>query len=147
MSVSEEDMGLIVIWEVPACLRATKLMHHDYWAGALEPRNHNYWAHAPHLIKTACPRRHAPQKEKPMHCKWRKSQHINEDPPRPTINEMNKFLQNSKDGKLSIARENTREARKGLWRLLYAIVKNLESELEAIENHCKFTRREVRQYF
>ena len=40
-SVSEEDMGLIAIREVPTCLRATKLVDHNYRAGALEPRNHN----------------------------------------------------------------------------------------------------------
>ena len=28
-------------------------MHHNYWAGALEPASDNYWAHVPQLLKPA----------------------------------------------------------------------------------------------
>ena len=37
----------------PTCRRATKPMHHNYWARALEPASHNYWAHVPQLLKPA----------------------------------------------------------------------------------------------
>lgn len=32
---------------------------------ALEPRNHSDWAPVPQLLKSMCPRAHAPQEEKP----------------------------------------------------------------------------------
>ena len=64
-------------------------------------------------MKTACPRRRAPQKEKPVHRNERKHQHINEEPAQPKINNEKIKNKNSKDGKLTIARENTREVRKG----------------------------------
>ena len=31
-----------LIWEDPTCCRATKPMHHNYWACALEFRSHGY---------------------------------------------------------------------------------------------------------
>ena len=37
--------------EDPTCRRATKPMHHNYWAWALELASHNYWAHVPQLLK------------------------------------------------------------------------------------------------
>ena len=43
-----------LVWEDPTCCRATKPVHHNYWACALEPTSHNYWAHAPQLLKPAC---------------------------------------------------------------------------------------------
>ena len=43
-----------LLWEDPTCRRATKPVHHNYWACALEPTSHNYWAHMPHLLKPAC---------------------------------------------------------------------------------------------
>ena len=49
-----------LVQEDPTCRRATKPMHHNYWACTLEPASHNYWACAP--------RAHAPQQEKPP--KW-----------------------------------------------------------------------------
>ena len=33
-----------LVWEDPTCCRATKSVHHNYWACALEPVSHNYWA-------------------------------------------------------------------------------------------------------
>ena len=44
-----------LVQEDPTCRRATKPMHHNYWACTLEPTSHNYWAHAPQLLKPACP--------------------------------------------------------------------------------------------
>ena len=46
-----------LVWEDPTCRRATKPVHHNDWACALEPASHNYWAHVP--------RARAPQQEKP----------------------------------------------------------------------------------
>ena len=46
---------------------ATKPVHHDYWACALEPGNRNYWAHLLQLLKPEHPRACAPQQEKPVH--------------------------------------------------------------------------------
>ena len=45
----------------PTCCEATKPVHHNYWACALEPVSHNYWARMPQLLKLTCPRAHAPQ--------------------------------------------------------------------------------------
>ena len=47
-SLAQEDL---------TCRGTTKSVHHNYWAWALEPENHNYWAHMP--------RAHAPQQKKP----------------------------------------------------------------------------------
>ena len=33
-----------LVWEDPTCHVATKPMHRNYWACALEPTCHNYWA-------------------------------------------------------------------------------------------------------
>ena len=43
-----------LVWEDPTCRGATKPVHHNYWAWALEPANHNYWARTPQLLKPAC---------------------------------------------------------------------------------------------
>ena len=43
-----------LVWEDPACHRATKPVCHNYWACALEPASHNYWACVPQLLKPAC---------------------------------------------------------------------------------------------
>ena len=43
-----------LVWEDPTCCRATKSMHHNYWACTLEPASHNYWAHMPQLLKPTC---------------------------------------------------------------------------------------------
>ena len=40
-----------LVREDPTCRGATKLVHHNYWACALEPASHNYWAHVPQLLK------------------------------------------------------------------------------------------------
>ena len=74
-----------LVWEDPTFRRATKPVHHNYWACALEPASHNYLAHVP----KAC----APQQEKPLqwetralqprvapaHRNYRKPAHSNED--------------------------------------------------------------------
>ena len=42
-----------LVWEDPTCHEATKPMHHNYWACALELMSHNYWARVPQLLKPA----------------------------------------------------------------------------------------------
>ena len=42
-----------LVQEEPTCCGATKPVHHNYWACALEPMSHNYWACAPQLLKPA----------------------------------------------------------------------------------------------
>ena len=54
-----------LVWEDPTCHRATKPMHHNYWACTLEPEDHNYGAHMPQLPNCMCSRAWAPQQEKP----------------------------------------------------------------------------------
>ena len=61
-----------LVWEDPTCHRATKLMRHNYWACALEPKSHNYWACMPQLLKPTrlepvlCNKR-SHRSEKPTH--------------------------------------------------------------------------------
>ena len=43
-----------LVREDPTCRGATKPMHHNYWACALEPASHNYWAWVPQLLKPLC---------------------------------------------------------------------------------------------
>ena len=57
-----------LVREDPTCLGATKPVHHNYWACALEPVSHNYWAHVPQLLK--------PVHLEPMLCN--KRSHCNE---------------------------------------------------------------------
>ena len=38
----QETQVQSLIQEDPTYLKATKPVHHNYWACALEPRNHNY---------------------------------------------------------------------------------------------------------
>ena len=40
-----------LVQEDPTCRGATKPVHHNYWACALEPVSHTYWAHVPQLLK------------------------------------------------------------------------------------------------
>ena len=42
-----------LIQEDPTGRGATKPVHHNYWACALEAASHNYWAHVPQLLKPA----------------------------------------------------------------------------------------------
>ena len=42
-----------LVREDPTCRGATKPVHHNYWACALELVSHNYWAHMPQLLKPA----------------------------------------------------------------------------------------------
>ena len=42
-----------LVREDPTCRGATKPVHHNYWACALEPVSNNYWAHEPQLLKPA----------------------------------------------------------------------------------------------
>ena len=54
-----------LVREDPTCPGATKPVHHNYWACALELASHNYWAHMLQLLKPTCPRARAPQQEEP----------------------------------------------------------------------------------
>ena len=67
-------------------------LHRSYWACALEPQRHNYWA-CTQLLKPTCPRARAPQQEKPLQLE--NSTHLpqveknlcsNEDPAQPKRN-------------------------------------------------------------
>ena len=49
-----------LVREYPTCCGATKPVHHNYWAYALEPASHNYWACVPQLLK--------PMRLEPMLC-------------------------------------------------------------------------------
>ena len=62
-----------LVGEDPTCRGATKPVHHNYWACALEPASHSYWAYTSQLlslhttaIEACMPRAHAPQQEKPQ---------------------------------------------------------------------------------
>ena len=92
-----------LVQEDPTCRGATKPVHHDYWACALEPVSHNYWAHVPQLLKPAHlePMLHnkkppqweacAPQwRVAPARCNYRKPTCSNEDPTQPKI--INKLI-------------------------------------------------------
>ena len=62
-----------LVWEDPTYRRATKPMHHNYWACALEPVSHNYWACVPQLLKPVClepvlRNKRSHRNEKPTHC-------------------------------------------------------------------------------
>ena len=60
-------------WEDSTCRGATKPLHHNYWACALEPVSHNYWACVPQLLKPAhlepvLRNKKSHHNEKPAHC-------------------------------------------------------------------------------
>ena len=66
------DMVRALVREDPTCRGATKPMHHNYWACALEPASHNYWAHVPQLLKPAhlepvLHNKRSHRNEKPVH--------------------------------------------------------------------------------
>ena len=47
----QETWVRALVQEDPTCREATKPVHHNYWACALEPASHNYWARMPQLLK------------------------------------------------------------------------------------------------
>ena len=59
-----------LVREDPTCRGATKPVHHNYWACALEPASHNYWDRVPQLLK--------PTHLEPVLCN--KRSHRNEEP-------------------------------------------------------------------
>ena len=88
-----------LVQEDPTCHRATKPVRRNYWACALEPTSHNYWARVPQLLKPAClepvlrnKRSHRDEKrvhgnkELPPLAATREPVNSNEDPTRPKIN-------------------------------------------------------------
>ena len=52
----QETLVWSLIQENPTCCGAAKPICPSYWACALEPGSHNYWVHAPQLLKPACPK-------------------------------------------------------------------------------------------
>ena len=50
-----------LVQEDPTCHWATKPVHRNYWACALELTSHKYRARAPQLLKPTCPRARVPQ--------------------------------------------------------------------------------------
>ena len=61
-----------LVQEDPTCRGATKTVHHNYWACALESTSHNYWAHEPQLLspratttEARTPSTRAPQQQEP----------------------------------------------------------------------------------
>ena len=51
---TQETRVRSLVWEDPTCRGETKPVRQNYWACALEPASHNYWAHVPQLLKAAC---------------------------------------------------------------------------------------------
>ena len=105
-----------LVREDPTCRGATKPVHHNYWACALEPVSHNYWAHVPQLLKPTrlepvLSNKRSHRDEKPTHC--------NEDPMQPKkkkrkkneVKKKKKQLVEERMSKLSIYRlkENLHE--------------------------------------
>ena len=66
LPANEGDTRSLSGSEDPIHFGATKPLCHNHWACALEPGNHNYWAHEPQLKKPMCPRACAKQHEKPL---------------------------------------------------------------------------------
>ena len=62
----QETWVLSLIWENPTCHAASKPMHHNYRACALESGSCKCWAHMPQLLKPAPPKACALQQEKPQ---------------------------------------------------------------------------------
>ena len=62
-----------LVQDDPTCRRATKPVHHNYWAWALEPVSHNSWDCVPQLLKPVhlelvlC-NKISYRNEKPAHC-------------------------------------------------------------------------------
>ena len=81
-------------WEDPTCCGATKPLHHNHWACALEPERHNYWSVC--ALEPVEPALHkkSHRNEKPAHhnqsspdsTQLEKRPHSNEDPAQPKIN-------------------------------------------------------------
>ena len=94
-----------LVREDSTCCKATKPVHHNYWACALESMSCNYQAHVLQLLKAIWPRTCALQQEKslqwearvpqwrlwytaPTRHSWRKSIHSTEDPAQSKINKL-----------------------------------------------------------
>ena len=80
-----------LVREDPTCWGATKPMHYNYWACALEPARHNYWARKTQLLKPTRlePLIHSKRShcnEKPAQRNLGKPTRSNEDPMQPKIN-------------------------------------------------------------
>ena len=53
--------------EGPTCRGATKPMRHYFWAWALGPANHNYWARVLQLLKPVLRNKRSHRNEKSAH--------------------------------------------------------------------------------
>ena len=51
-----------LVWEDPTYRGATKPVHHNYRAHALEPVSHNYWSPRATTTEPTCPRAHTLQR-------------------------------------------------------------------------------------
>ena len=67
-----------LVQEDPTCGGATKPVHGNYWACALGPTSHNYWAHVPQLQK---PARLEPVLHKRSHRNEKPAHRNDEQPP------------------------------------------------------------------
>ena len=67
----QETQVRCLIQEDPTWLRATKLVHGNYWACSLELRSHNY--RSPCTLEPVLRIKRSHRNEKPMHCNWRKA--------------------------------------------------------------------------
>ena len=56
-----------LVREDPTCRRATKPVHHNYWACTLQPASHNYWACVPQLLKPMHPNYWSPRRLEPIY--------------------------------------------------------------------------------
>ena len=75
----QETQVRSLIQEDPTCHGATKPVHHNYWACALEPGNWNYWN--PHALEPLLHKKISHHKEKPTHCNKEKPAHCNKEKP------------------------------------------------------------------
>ena len=62
---TQETQVWFLVQENPTCHEATKPMHYNYWACALEPGSHNYWN--PHTLDFVLHKRNH-RHEKLVHC-------------------------------------------------------------------------------
>ena len=80
-----------LVWDDPTCHGASKPVHYNCWACALEPGSHNYWS--PHTLEPGLRNRRNHRSKKPSHCnesspclpQQEQSLSGNKDPAQPRI--------------------------------------------------------------
>jgi len=99
-----------LIKEDPTCCIATKPVHHNYWACALEPRSHNYWALKLQLLKSERPQQEKPPQWEawagqletgPSSQQLEKSPRGHKESAQPKINKYNFFLKSRQKSDLT----------------------------------------------